>query len=282
MGYSKCPQWAIGELDSDDNGFFVIPSSVILGARECEKLVTAFSFFSISRGVDSSVTFSINMIVDWCGKVPNRNPTGINTKLSNAVNKLNDDGFILLDGNPSGSSFVKAKLNKKKITELCQEKRERFATIYADEVLKIIKYDGLNSKNRKLSTDTLLYVFTYLRMMIYKRNGDPNATQYGDPEERKKNSPEAYACYINNMANELGLTSRAISDTITILKEMELIYFEQLPRVKNDDGTWRTRKTIFCNWYKREKMYIVDEGKRYYEEEVKNKKIKLNSKSKDD
>lgn len=275
LAYTRIPKWAIDKLDSHSNKYIVIPSSVILDSKNCEKLVTAFSYFFIKRGLDDAVSFSTNMIVKWCGKVPNRNPTGISTKLLAAVNKLNEDGFISISDSPSGANIVEADINLSMITKLCQEDRERFATVYIDEILEIIRYDGLNPLNKILDNDVLLRVFAYLRMMIYRRKSDPSATQYGDNDERKVRTTETYNCYIQDMAEELGLSPAIASDAIAALREMELIYFEPLPRLKYDDSTWRTGHTIFCNWYKRESGYLVAKGSKYYEEEVRNRKKQL-------
>lgn len=272
---ARTPKWVISKLDSHSSKYIVIPSSVILDGKECEKLVTVFSYFFIKRGLDDTVSSSINMIAKWCGKNPNRSQRGISAKLLAAVNKLNEDGFISVSDNPSGANIVETNVNLGMITKLCQEDRERFATVYIDEILKIVKYDGLSSSNKTLDNDVLLHVFAYLRMMIYRRKSDPSATQYGDNDERRVRTTETYNCYIQDMAEELGLSPTIASDAITALREMELIYFEPLPRLKYDDSTWRTGHTIFCNWYKRESGYLVAEGSTYYEEEVKNRKKQL-------
>lgn len=272
---AKTPKWVISKLDSRSSKYIVIPSSVILDGKECEKLVTVFSYFFIKRGLDDMVSSSINMIAKWCGKNPNRSQRGISAKLLAAVNKLNEDGFISVSDNPSGANIVETNVNLGMITKLCQEDREKFATVYIDEILKIVKYDGLSSSNKTLDNDVLLHVFAYLRMMIYRRKSDPSATQYGDNDERRIRTTETYNCYIQDMAEELGLSPAIASDAIAVLREMELIYFEPLPRLKYDDSTWRTGHTIFCNWYKRESGYLVAEGSTYYEEEVKNRKKQL-------
>lgn len=272
---AKTPKWVISKLDSRSSKYIVIPSSVILDGKECEKLVTVFSYFFIKRGLDDTVSSSINMIAKWCGKNPNRSQRGISAKLLAAVNKLNEDGFISVSDNPSGANIVETNVNLGMITKLCQEDRERFATVYIDEILKIVKYDGLSSSNKTLDNDVLLHVFAYLRMMIYRRKSDPSATQYGDNDERRVRTTETYNCYIQDMAEELGLSPTIASDAITALREMELIYFEPLPRLKYDDSMWRTGHTVFCNWYKRESGYLVAEGSAYYEEEVKNRKKQL-------
>lgn len=272
---AKTPKWVISKLDSRSSKYIVIPSSVIFDGKECEKLVTVFSYFFIKRGLDDTVSSSINMIAKWCGKNPNRSQRGISAKLLTAVNKLNEDGFISVSDNPSGANIVETNVNLGMITKLCQEDRERFATVYIDEILKIVKYDGLSSSNKTLDNDVLLHVFAYLRMMIYRRKSDPSATQYGDNDERRVRTTETYNCYIQDMAEKLGLSPAIASDAIAALREMELIYFEPLPRLKYDDSMWRTGHTIFCNWYKRESGYLVAEGSAYYEEEVKNRKKQL-------
>lgn len=262
--------------------FFVIPLSIIFDNECSNKVATTFSYFSIRRGMDYKLDFTVNMIVDWLGRKRNRSAGGINVYIKSAIERLKDSGFISLIGKPCDGKIVTATFNVDKITELCQSDKERFATIYIDELLKILKCCNVGDNDNTLNHDVLLRVFAYLRTMIYRRQSDQSATQFGDYKERKKNSPETYNCYIQEMAEELKLSPRIVSDSITILKEMELIYFEPLPRIKYDDVIWRTGHTIFCNWYKREKGKFIIGGKEYYEEEVKNRKKQLRFVSKDD
>lgn len=275
------------ELDIDSSNYFVIPESIIVSdnANMNEKRITIFSFFSIFRGLNQNLFFSVNNIAKWMGKQPNRNANGINNKIIQVIECLKDWGYLTLFEELNKSS-VKASFNLMKISQECEH--DRFAVIYLDEVDKILKYKNPNSKDAYLNNDILLLVFAYLRMKIYRRrnklmpeeiNLDNKNNYRYDIEARRLRSPEAYNCFYFEIAEELGLSTRIISKTMEILNELGLIYSESLPRIKYRDENgekWRTDHTIFCNTYKREGSYLLASGKDYYLSEVSNKKKKLN------
>lgn len=270
------------ELDSISGNYFVIPTSIILDNNMTEKRSTVFSFFSVYRGLNCSLFFSINNIVKWMGKQPNRNANGINNKIIQAIECLMGEGYLTLSEELSNSSCIEATFNLSKISQEC--KYERFAIIYLDELEKILNYQNPNSKDSFLNSDVILLVFAYLRIKIYRRrnellpeeiNIDNKNNHKHDIEVRKIRSPDAYDCYYSEIAKEIGVSARTVSKAVAALSDLELIYFEALPRIKYNNK-WRTDHTIFCNTYKREGNYLLASGKDYYLTEVKNKKKKLN------
>lgn len=96
----------------------------------------------------------------------------------------------------------------------------------------------------------------------------------GDLDKRKEKFPDVYDGYQTDIANELGISQKSVSKAIEALNEIGLIYHEELPRTQVN-GNWYTSATLFCNFYKREGKMLLAEGKRYYMEEIKNKKKKL-------
>jgi DNA-binding transcriptional ArsR family regulator len=277
---------SFSELDIDSGNYFAIPESIILDTEMNEKRVTVFSFFSIFRGLNRSLFFSINNIVKWTGKQPNRNANGINNKIIQVIEQLINNGYLTLFEELNNSSSIKASFNLNKLSKECEH--DRFAIIYLDEVDQIISYKNENSKDVYLNNDTLFLVFSYLRMKIYKRRNrlmpeeincdNKNSHQY-DINARRLRSPEAYNCYYSEIAEELNLSPRTVSKAVDVLNNLGLIYSEALPRIKYCDGKserWRTDHTIFCNVYKREGNYLIASGKEYYSIEIENKKRKLN------
>lgn len=274
------------ELDHISGNYFAVPSSIILDTNMNDKRVSVFSFFSIHRGLDCSLFFSINSIVKWIGKLPNRNANGINNKIIQIIEYLRHEGYLTLFEEPTNSSCIESNFNLSKISEKCEH--ERFAIIYVDELKKIMNYHNPNLKDSSVSNDIILLVFAYLRMKIFRRrnkllpeeiNINNNNNHQYDIEIRKLKSPDAYNCYYYEIANELGLSDRTVSKTVAILNELNLIYSESLPRIKYHDGKsekWRTDHTIFCNTYKREGNCLLISGKDYYLTEIENKKKKLN------
>ena len=73
------------ELDAIGGNYFAIPASIIMDTDMTEKRATVFSFFSSYRGLNSSLFFSINNIVKWTGKQPNRHANGINSKIIQVI-----------------------------------------------------------------------------------------------------------------------------------------------------------------------------------------------------
>lgn len=270
------------ELDAISGNYFAVPASVIMDTDMTEKRVTVFSFFSIYRGLNSSLFFSINNIVKWTGRQPNRHANGINSKIIQVIECLRDGGYLTLSEELDNSSCIEATLNLSKISEECDN--DRFAIIYLDELKKIMDYQNPNAKDVFLNNDVILLVFTYLRMKIYRRrnklfleeiNVDNQNNRQLDIDTRRLRSPDAYDCYYYEIAEELGLTPRTVSKAVDVLNELGLIYSEPLPRIKYENK-WRTDHTVFCNAYKREGNCLLISGSQYYLMEIENKKRKLN------
>lgn len=282
----NCEYSSILKLDSVLNNYFVIPSSIILDTDMTERRATVFSFFSVYRGLGCELFFSVNNIVEWMGKKPNRNSNGINNKIIKDIESLIDVDYLDVHDKLNNSSCISAAFNLSKLSQDCEY--ERFAVIYLDELKKILNYQNSNIKDSYINNDIVLLVFAYLRMKIYRRRNklmpeeinfeNKNNHEY-DIAVRRKRAPEAYDCYYSEIANELELSARTISKAVEVLNELDLIYSESLPRIRYFDGNtekWRTDHTIFCNTYKRESNYLLASGKDYYLTEIKNKKIKLN------
>lgn len=276
------------KLDNVAGTCFSIPASIILDNAAGDKLITSFSFFSVTRGIDCKSAFTMNWMVEWSGRNPDRHSGGINKKFSIAVNHLRDSGYVSFDGEVSNSKMSVATFDKDKLTSECNE--SRFALVYLDELNKILEWENPNARDPYTNNDVLLRVFAYLRMVINRRRNalfpeemnvdDKNDHSY-DIERRRLRSPDAYNAYYSDMAEELGISPRAIAKAVDALCEIGLIYAEPLPRVKIN-GKWKTKHTIFCNTYKREGGYLLASGKGYYMREVANKKKLLGIIAKND
>lgn len=269
------------KLDESSSIYIRIPSSIILDDEVNEKRITAFSFFYIKRALDSTVWFSINRIVEWTKRKPNRHKNGLNDKFAKAINYLANNEYISLYDKPSNTICTEAKFNHSKVSNECDH--ERFAVIYLDEIEKIMNYRDNNAKDSFMNNDMIMLIFAYLRMMIYRRSNklrleeinidNKNSIEY-DIETRKLRSPDTFNGYYCDIADDLGISDRIVSSAVNALHDLKLIYFEQLPRVRHD-GKWRTKHTIFCNTYKRERDELLISGSEYYLSEVKRKKRKM-------
>ena len=84
--------------------------------------------------------------------------------------------------------------------------------------------------------------------------------------------PDAYDSNINDIANELGVSSKTVSKIIDILEcELKLIVTDRAYRVKNENDEFRTLPTIFANAYKREDKYLLDAGDNNSRAEIERK-----------
>lgn len=271
--YDKCV-----DLDSASSTSIPIPENVILDSDGGDKMVTAFSFFFITRGIDCKSMFSLNWIVEWSGRKPDRHKNGVNDKFSNAICELRNIGYIDLDCEPSNSRKCIATFDRDMVSDECNT--GFFGLVYLDELDKIMSWNCSGTKDAYVNNDILLRVFAYLRMKIRLRrnrlfvnevNMDGKNDREYDIEQRRIKMPEAYNAYYQDMAEELDISPRVMSRAVDTLCEMGLIYAEALPRV-NSDGRWNTTHTIFCNAYKREKGNLLASGIDYYGVEVANKK----------
>lgn len=273
------------KLNDVSGSYFVIPASIILSYEMNRKRATTFSFFSIRRGLDRKLFFSVNNIVRWMGGTPNRQPTGINAKVIQSINSMQEAGYLDIQDKIDNASLIQAVFDLDTLSRECR--RGGFAVVYVDELDKIMSYQNPNTRDMMLNSDAILLVFAYLRMKIYRRknrmlpeevNLDNKNDRKYDIDERRFRAPEAYDCFYKEIAQDIGLSERTVSQAVRILNEFGLIYYEALPRTKyqNDNGeTWRTEHTIFCNAYKREENYLLASGSEYYMTEIENKKKKI-------
>ena len=266
-------------LDGSSRFCFQIPESVIFDTGSNDKRVTAFSYFAVRRGLDRKVRYCVNDIVRSTGRKPNGNPNGINEKFSSAISVLCEQGYIELDCEPSNSAVTVATFNVDGISDLCRYEGERFANVYVDEFETITLYDGLNSNNRYVNVDVLMLVFAYLRMSICRRSNRLYDEEPGDCRDdriskRKLKYPETHYAYYKDIAERLGLTVKSVSDAVSVLVELGLIYAVAMPRA-NVNGKWCTSYTVFSNTYKRECGKLLAKGREYYMEEIENTMRKL-------
>lgn len=262
------------QLDRTKSAYFVIPANIILSEKLNDKRCTVFSYLSIRRGLDNNILYTVNDMVEWTNRTPNRHKNGINTKFIESIEQLSDRGYIDTFDKPNHTSLSKAYIDMDRISDECNE--NRFATVYIDELNKILNYKNPNPKDSFFNADIILLVFSYLRMMIPRRKNRLMPEDNENLNKRKERFPDAYDCYQIDMANELGISQKSVSKAICALKDIGLIYHEELPRVQIN-GNWHTSSTLFCNFYKREGKMLLAEGKKYYMEEIKNKKKKLNA-----
>lgn len=260
--YSKTP------LEDFQSKYIYVPMSVITDTSMDTRRVGVFSYLRIHYGLNNIIGFTIPDIVEWCGGKPDRRANGTNDKVLSTIDILSDRGYLTYLTEASKSSYMKCKFNTVYYGNECSD---GYAAIYLDELEKIMAYQKENTKDGVLNNTTILLVFAYLRNKIRRR---PNELQ---PEERtpdgiknrRERLPDAYDDNINNISDELGVSSKTVSKIIDILEyELELIVTDRAYRVKNEDNEFRTLPTIFANAYKREHKHQLIVGENYSRNEI--------------
>ena len=169
----------------------------------------------------------------------------------------------------SRSSYIKCEFNIGHYYEACSN---GYAAIYLDELEKIMNYKKENLKDSTLNNTAILLVFAYFRHKIRRRPNElmPEERTSDGIKKRKEKLPDAYSGNINDIANELNISSKTLSKIIDILEqELELIVTDRAYRIKNEDDEFRTLPTVFANAYKREDKYLLDTGDNYSRTEIK-------------
>lgn len=254
---------------------FSIPNNLISNRELGDYRIAVFSYLAVHRGIDYSISFTAIDIVQSLEKKTNRHPGQINSEIQLAIDQLIDAGYLILlnsQGQQNYNSIQTVRINQEKINSETSGKKNRFAVLYTDEVEKLASCSYKNKGH-------LFTVFAFLRSRISKRKNLLEGEFHNDIDMRKREWPEVFDEYYSNIANELCLSSYLVQKSSEVLEELGLIHIEEMPRRKyktsNGQDRWCTGHMLFCNTYKREREYHFIEGKKYYREEIANKRVKL-------
>lgn len=255
-------------LDDLSSKYIYIPLSVIINTELDIRRVGVFSYLRVHCGLNNVVNFTASDIVEWCGGKPDRGINGSNDKVLSTLDVLNDEGYLTYLTEKSRSSYMKCKFNTKYYYDECSD---GFSVIYLDELNKIMSYKRENIKDGTLNNMSILLVFAYLRNKIRRRPNELKIEErYPDRiKDRRERLPDAFDGNINDIAAELGISSKTVSKIIDILEhDLSLIVTDRAFRIKNEDGEFRTLPTIFTNAYKREDKYLLNTGENYSRIEI--------------
>ena len=255
-------------LEEPQSKYIYIPLSVIIDAELDIRRVGIFSYLRVHCGLNNVVGFTISDMVEWCGGKSDRRTNGTNDKVLSTLDTLSSGGYLTYLTEKSRSSFMKCKFDISNYYEACSN---GYAVIYLDELEKIMNYQKENLKDSTLNNTTILLVFAYLRNKIRRRPNEllPEERTPSGIKKRKEKLPDAYGSNLNDIADELNISSKTISKIIDILEyELELIVTDRAYRIKNENDEFRTPPTIFANAYKREDKYLLDTGSNYSRIEI--------------
>lgn len=256
------------QLEGSASKYIYIPLSVIADTTLDIRRVGVFSYLKMHCGLNDIINFTIPDIVEWCGGKPDRRANGSNDKILFTLDSLSDGGYLTYLTEKSKSFYMKCKFDAEYYFAQCYN---GFSVIYLDEIETIMNYKKKNSKDSTVNNFIILLVFAYLRHKIRRRPNELNPEErYPDEiKKRRERLPDAFSSNINDIANEIGISSKTLSKIIDILEqELELIVTDRAFRVKNEDNEFRTLPTIFANAYKREDRYLLDTGDNYSRTEI--------------
>lgn len=255
-------------LEESQSKYIYVPLSVITDNELDIRRVGIFSYLRLHCGMNNVIGFTIPDMVEWCGGKPDRRTNGSNDKFLATLDVLSNGGYLTYLTEKSRSSYMKCVFNMSYYYDACSN---GYAAIYLDELDKIINYQKENLKDGTLNNTTILLVFAYLRNKIRRRPNElkPEERTPEGIKKRKERLPDAYGSNVNDIANELNISSKTLSKIIDILEyELELIVTDRAYRIKNENDEFRTLPTIFANAYKREDKYLLCTGNDYSRTEI--------------
>lgn len=233
----------------------MIPKEIILNNLMNEKRVMLYSYFATKRGLDDTVGFSCDTVVEWCGFKHNYHKNKINDQIADLIYKLVEYEYIEVN--------EKIFRNNCNIANLKHEKFDidnQFALIYFDEINNIRNFKYYTKDTNKMNSAILLLVLSYLRVNMLRRQNGYLGKESDKPEF-------CYRMYID-IEKDLGISSRYISRAVKILNEMDIIVSEGMPRYKDKNDNWHTDVTLFVNKYKRENGGESLDSKYDYKQEL--------------
>lgn len=255
-------------LNEYESKYIYVPLSVIADTELDIRRVAVFSYLRVHCGLNNVINFTVSDVVEWCGSKPDRKADGTNGKILFTLDSLNDGGYLTYLTEKSRSSYMKCKFDTAHYYEQCSN---GYAVIYLDELEKIMNYQKSNSKDSTLNNATILLTFAFLRHRIRRRPNElkPEERTPDGIKSRRERLPEAHSGIVNDMASEIGISSKTLSKIIDILEyDLHLIVTDRAYRVKNEDNEYRTLPTIFANAYKRDDRYLLITGDNYSRTEI--------------
>lgn len=265
-------EYAVKEkLHGSSAVFFRIPESVLMDSNAPPETLVAFSYLSVKCGIDGTAMISLNHMASWSGRKPDKHKGKVNDRLLKSLSYISDIGYASFKDDPSHATFAEVRFDKDAVDDVCDEsKKSRYAVLYVDEVDKIMSSDIIPSIDKESS----LLLLAYLKMIIPRRKNELYAEE-GNARDRRIRYPEAYNARYIDIAEELNMSPRTVSNAADALKSLGIVYSESMPRERGDDGEWYTGHTLFCNFYKREGGNLLASGEGYYLNEIDNKKDML-------
>jgi hypothetical protein len=293
------------KLNESQRYFIRIPYCVWADNKLSKNRVGVYSYLCCKASLDSTVLISLQRICEWLDKKVDKHKRSKSmNEILGLIDKYQEMKILELPDRVVLSRLVEARLNKERIEDICHEEvdkareikdkgkkedRPYFATIYIDEIEKIINYKDVYKSEWNMLVDVdkdngyevdiayVLLVFAYFRGKIIGRS------RLRGMEDVHRT--EAHNAFYRDIAKFLGLSERVVSKAISILVDLNLIYERKRPTsisYEYDCGKkvkkYVSHSSIFCNTYMRIGGYLVDYGADYYNKEADDKEKYINEK----
>lgn len=200
-----------------------------------------YSYLGSKRGLDDTIGFTINYLVNWLGFTPNRHKNGVNNAVINVLSQLKANNYISIDGDYNDNkSFCMASINPSMCDVL-----DSFALIYFDEFEKIRNFRSITGDKSTVNSSILLLVLAYIRCNMLRRHVPFSGNKSDKPEF-------CYRMY-KDIASDIGISDRYISNSVKLLEQLSIIAAKELSRYKDENDGWHTSVTMFVDQYRRTK-----------------------------
>lgn len=206
-----------------------IPRYILKCDGQDDVRVCTYVYLCRKRALDDTVGLTINSLVAGSGYKPNGRSGEINSKFVSVLKDFADD--LHFHSYPNFDSckytdFIELKLNIDKFDIL-----ENFGIIFLSEADKILEH--------KTQAGKLLLILAYIRINKMRR-GRGYVGKLSD-------KPEIYYRRFCDLAKDLNMAPRTVSNGVKILSEMDIIVYKEIPRKKDVSGNWRSHTNIFVD-----------------------------------
>ena len=183
----------------DSPKYIPVPRDVIVHGDP--RVLAAYIYLCIKRGMDNQVDVFIDNMARWYGLMPNKKTGKINEGFVSAIHELSKMGYIeILGEDILRGMTVEYYLLVSPFHTDGENTSQRFAQVFFDELSTIL------SHFRNCRTDihifTLLKVFAYLRMQL-KAERDINTNGYS----------ESYS----SISKSIGVSKNSVAKAIQVL-----------------------------------------------------------------
>lgn len=200
-------------------------------------IIPTYFYVYIRRGLDDAIDTSIDKILKFSKRTPDRHKNKTIEQCSLALQWLVGTGYIYID-----ESLDKCGLKDDlhiTINADVVDTIERFGLVYLNEYYAIRDYIA---NNRLYASSSIIWrTFLYIRLNMSKRTGDK--------VQKQKQNPEMYFNTYKGLEYKISHHWQSISKADNVLNDIGIFHSEELPHFQNDNGEWRSRVHIFVNKY---------------------------------